>query len=625
MDRRSFTAALAAAGWVPPAAAQAQAPEDAVPAVTGRWVHAWNAYGLPKYGPDYKHFDHVNPDAPKRGTLVLANPDRRTSFDKFNYFTLRGNAPAGVMHWMHETLCQRGADEPMAMYGLLAEAMLVADDRGAVTFRLHPLARFSNGAPVLAEDVKYSFESLSGPLADPGWQARYAGVARCVVLDERTLRFELKTPSQDTLFNLGTMLPVFSRQWAPGKPFDKIVTEYPLCSGPYLISLAESGRRIEFTRRKDYWAADLPVRRGFFNFDRVVYRYYEDEDIATEAFKAGEYDFLRAFGSGIFVRRHTGPKWEDGRIVKARLKTGAGTGLQSYQFNLRRPLFQDLRVRRALNLAYDLDNLNRYKMLDHAYSVFSGTEFAAEGTPSPGELALLSPFRDRLPPEVFGPAWRPPRTDTSLGALRQNLLAARALLEQAGWKLGPDRVLRNAKGEPFEFEFLAPGESTVGELIWQRTLEKLGIKLKIRRVDFALYERRVRELEFDILTIVEGQSFTVPSPLDYQRSYHSRNADTKGSDNYRGVKHPAVDAALDAMDSARTLPALRDACRALDRVVMWNAWQIPDVFPSTINVSYWNKFGQPAKRPRYLTVLYTPDLDPLLAWPLLNWWMKDAA
>jgi microcin C transport system substrate-binding protein len=606
-------------------AASAEAPNP--------WRHAYAAYGEPKHGPDFAHFDHVNPNAPQGGTLYLRQPDRRSSFDKFNYFTLKGQAPAGLMHFMHETLAVRGADEPLTMYGLLAQSFLVAPDKSSITFKLHPQAQFSNGTPVLAADVKYSFDSITSTKADPGWQANFASIAAAVVVDERTVRFDLKERNTDSVFKAGTQLPIFSRLWAlqttgphkgQPKPFDEIVTEYPITSGPYTIGLVESGRRIEFIKNPKYWAKDLPVRRGFFNFDRVVYRYYKDEDVSTEAFKAGEFDILRAYSSRIFMRSHVGPKWRDGRIQRTVFETDTGQGLQSYYFNLRKPKFQDIRVRQAIELTYDFETRNKYKMFKRASSMFNNSEFAAQGLPSAAELKLLEPYRAQLPPEVFGVPYVAPRTDSEPGALRRNLLQARTLLEQAGWKLAADKRLRNSKGEALEIEYLTAGEGAVSEAIWGRLLEKIGVTLKVRSVDYALFNRRLEEFDFDMVTIVEGR-FTLPSPQDLQSGYGSAQADVKGGSNLRGVKSPAADHILAVMNRAQTMDELRDACRALDRVVMWSHWQVPDLYSSSLNVSYWRKFGMPAKRPRFFTLGVTPDLDPQIAWPELNWWIAPNA
>lgn len=590
----------------------------------GHWVHAYAAFGQPKYPAGFPHFDYVNPDAPKGGTINLRNPDRRSSFDKFNPFTVKGNAPAGMSIFMFESLAILGSDELQTMYGLLAEAIEVAPDKSSISFRLHPNARFSNGDPVTAADVQYSFESMSGKYAAPGLRAALAGVARVVVVDERTVRFELRERTNDMLFTVGG-LAVFSRKWAlgpDGKPkrFDEIVSEYPITSGPYTISKADSGRRLEFRRNPDYWARDLGVRRGMFNWDRVVYRYYADLAVAREAFKAGEFDIFKEYSGRAWVRQHKGVKWDDGRIKKDLFETSVGQGLQAYMLNMRRPLFQDIRVREALGYTYDFDTVNRLGLYKRANSQFNNSEFAAQGLPGPGELKLLEPFRAELPAEVFGPAYVAPSTGRDPKRLRQNLLKARELLEQAGWKLAPDGKLRNAKGEAFEFEYLSPGEG--GRAAdWQDNLKKLGITMKERNVDFALYRRRLEEYDFDMIAIAGGD-FTLPDATGLQSAFGSKSADEKGNNNFRGVKSRAADALIQRMAEAQTLEELRDAARALDRVIMWSHWQIPDLYASDEKSSYWNKFGMPAQRPRYFTI---DTGSGFAAWPLETWWIKDLA
>jgi len=307
-------AALAApgAGGVPP---QTQ------PAAAGAWTHAYAAYGqTPKYPRGFKAFEWVNPDAPKGGTLYLGNPDRRTSFDKFNPFTLKGSSPTGVSILMFETLAVRSGDEPGTLYGLIAEEMLVAPDKSSITFRIHPKARFYDGDPVTAADVKHSFDMMTSKGAAPAVRAALEGVKAAAVEDERTIRFDLTDRTDDMLFNVG-VIPVFSRKWGQGadgkpKPFDQVVTEYPITTGPYTIARTDSGRGIEFARNPDYWARDLGVRRGQFNFDRIVYRLYADRSISMEAFKAGEFDLIQEFVPQQWVRQHDGAKWRDGRIVK---------------------------------------------------------------------------------------------------------------------------------------------------------------------------------------------------------------------------------------------------------------------------------------------------------------------
>ena len=562
----------------------------------------------------------MNPAAPKGGTLRLKNPDRRSSFDKFNPWTVRGVAPAGVLIWMVEGLAHLAGNEPLTMYGLLADAIFVAPDFATVSFRINPKARFYNGDPVTPEDVKHSFTMLSGQGASPDVQTQVSGIKAVVVVDAKTVRFDLAEKSREQVFVAGTM-PVFSRKWGQGKTLDALVSEYPMTSGPYVIDKVDMPRRIEFRRNPDYWGRDLPLRRGHFNFERVVYRMYADAAVAREAFKAGEFDILKEYSGRLWVRQHAGPKWDDGRIVKAPLPTRYGQYLQSFHLNLRKPIFQDIRVREALVYTYDFENVNRARVYQRAVSCFGNSEFGAQGLPAAGELALLEPFRADLPPRVFGPAYVAPRTDTGPDALRRNLLKARELLEQAGWKLDSAGVLRNAKGEPFVFEYLMPLVQPIND--WQRNLAKLGIRLNDRLVDFALYSRRMRQYDFDMAGIVEG-SFTLPQASDMLAAFGSKSADEPGNGNYRGVKSRAADALIDAMARANTLQELRDAARAFDRVVMWNFWQIPDLYTAEEKISHWNKFGKPAVSAHYF------QADELRAgfvafapWPLWTWWDKS--
>ena len=628
LARRRLAALLAATPWgaalaAPPVAPSA-APAPADGDFTGRWVHAFAAYGAPKYGPDFTHFEYVNPAAPKGGTLKLKNPDRKTSFDKYNPWTTRGNSPSGIMIWMVEGLCHLSQDEPLAMYGLLAESIKVDPDFGGVSFRIRPEARFNNGDPVLAEDVKHSLAMLSSKGASPAFQTAVAGLEAVDVIDARTLRFRFKEKSREQVFNAGLM-PVFSRKWGQtggvSKTMDAIVTELPILSGPYLIDKIDMPRRIEFKLDPNYWGKALAVRRGHFNFERVVYRMYSDNLIALEAFKAGEFDLIKEYRSRTWVRSHAGIKWSDGRIVKAEIKTGFGYSMQAYNINMRRPLFQDIRVREALGYTYDFETSNKTKVFRRVNSQFNNSEFAAQGTPGPGELTLLEPFRAELPARVFGPAFVSPRTDDGPNGLRRNLLKARELLTQAGWKLDDAGVLRNAKGEPFEFEYLQPLASS--NVDWQRNLKKLGITLKDRVVDFALYRRRIQAYDYDMVTIAEG-TFTLPDLGTLQALYGSKSFSEPGNSNFRGVNSRVADALLDAMGRARTMAELRDAARAFDRVVTWSFWQIPDLYNAVENVSHWNKFGKPKVQAQFFRA------DTLIngfiehgPWPLWTWWDKS--
>lgn len=601
--------AIAAAFAIAPAHAQ-----PAAPVTTGVWVHALAAYAQPKYPPGFDHFDYVDPAAPKGGVLRLRNPDRRSSFDKFNPFTVKGVSPAGVPIFMFETLATASMDEPQTVYGLLAESIYVAPDLASVSYRLRPEARFSNGDAVTAQDVVHSFDLLTSKLASPSYQVAFADIARAVTVDARTVRFDLRAHTIDAVFATAGV-PVVSHRWGAGKPLDRIVLEAPIATGPYLIDGYEIPRRIEFRRNPQYWARDLPVRRGMFNFDRVVYRFYQDSTIAREAFKAGEFDIFTEYSARAWARQHQGPKWRDGRIVKKSFPVATGQGLQSIILNLRRPKFQDIRVREALILAWDFETYNKYHTFTRANSLFNNTDFAAEGEPSAAELALLEPFRAELPPRVFGPAYRAPRTDTDPNALRANLLRARDLLAAAGWKVAADGKLRNAAGEAFEFEYLEPSQLGRNSE-WQHNLDKLGITLTERQVDFALFGRRLERYDFDTITIAGGQ-FTLPSAADLDAMLGSRTADEPGGNNFRGVRSRAVDHLIAVLGQARTMDELRTAARALDRVVMWNLWQVPELYLAALQASYWNRFGLPAVQAKYFEIDTAFSQQP---WPLMTWW-----
>lgn len=618
LTRRDVLRAAALA-TAPGAAGLAQA--AGVPIQTGVWSHAISAFGPPKYGPDFKHFDYVDPAAPKGGTMRLSNSDRRSSFDKFNPFTIKGVAQASFLMLMFERLCEFSMDEPKSMYGLLAEAIYVEPDLSAVSFRLRSTVRFSNGDPLQPEDVVDSFNRLKGKLVRPEYITPLQGISRAMVVDARTVRFDIAPDSRnfDTVFGLGLMY-VFSRKWGNGKPLADVVTEQPLTTGAYLIDVAEMPSRLEYRRNPDYWARELPLRKGFFNFDRIAYRLIKDDEVRREAFKAGEFDLYREYTLSQYLRNHQGPKWRDGRIVKRAWPVDTGAMLQAIDFNLRRPKFQDIRVREALMRAFDFETpMNRFNYFKRANSMFNKTSFAAEGLPSPAELALLEPFRAELPPTVFGPAFVAPRTDTHPLALRDSLRRAAQLLSEAGWNVASDGVLRDAKGQAFVLEMLEP--SRVGRYPeFERNLKRLGIQYSERLVDFALYSRRLIVKDFDLVIIVEGK-FTLPNAANLRQLYHSSEADQEGSQNYRGVKSRAVDALIDRIGQATTMDELRTAARALDRVVMWNHWQIPQLYSPGENTSYWNKFGIPRVKPSHFQIDSMPD-EHSLPWPIWNWWDK---
>ncbi|KVC59985.1 peptide ABC transporter substrate-binding protein [Burkholderia ubonensis] len=580
-------------------------------------AHAIAQYGEPKYPPGFAHFDYVNPDAPKGGTLVLANPTRLTSFDKFNPFTMRGNAAPGI-EMLFESLATGSLDEPASAYGLLADDIAVAPDRLSVTFHLNPRARFSNGDPVTAADVKYSFDTLKSKQAAPQFAAYFADIARAVIVDPATVRFEFRRRNRE-LPLIAAGVPVFSRKWglrADGTriPFDQLAFEQPIGSGQYLIERYDNGRNITYRRNPAYWGADLPVRVGTHNFERIVYKLYGDGVTRLEAFKAGEYDVLVENIARNWVRHDVGKRFDSGELIKREFRQHNGAGMQGFMLNLRRPLFRDARVRQALDLAFDFEWLNRqlfyggYTRLD---SYFADTDLQATGMPGPGELALLEPLRAHLDPAVFGPMVAQPNTDPP-SSLRANLLKARALLAQAGWTYR-DGALRNARGEPFTFEILDDAGSAFEPVVaaYQRNLAKLGIYARFRTADYALLQKRMDAFDYDMTTI-RYLGVQVPGAEQFSR-YSSKFADEPGSDNVIGLKSPAVDALLQALGAAQTREQLVDAARALDRVLMHGYYAIPQWYSTTHRVAYKRTLAYPQTLPLY----YSAE-----GWVVSTWWVK---
>ncbi|MFM0627681.1 extracellular solute-binding protein [Paraburkholderia xenovorans] len=583
-------------------------------------VYAIAQYGEPKYPADFRHFDYVNPDAPKGGTLVLANPSRLTSFDKFNPFTLRGNTAPGV-DLMFESLTTGSSDEVASAYGLLADDINIAPDGLSVTFHINSRARFSNGDPVTAADVKFSLDTLKSPQAAPQFASIFGEITRAVVIDPHTIRFEFHQRNRELPLLAGG-IPVFSRKWGMKPdgsriPFDQLAFEKPIGSGPYLIEQYDNGRTITYRRDPNYWGAALPVRVGMYNFDRVVYKLYSDSTARLEAFKAGEYDALVEYVARNWVRRDVGKKFDSGELIKQVFPQHNGTGMQGFMLNTRRPLFQDVRVRKALDLALDFQWLNRqlfFNQYTRIDSFFANTDLQAKGLPSPGELALLEPWRAKLDPAVFGPPPKQPDTDPP-GSLRANLLEARALLQEAGWTYR-DGALRNAKGEPFRFEILddsgssAQMEPIVATFI--RNLQKLGIQATFRVSDFAVYQKRLDAFDFDTTTI-RMPDVQVPGSEQIER-FGSKAADTQGSDNMIGLKSPVVDAILNALVHAQTREQLVDATHALDRVLMHGYYVVPHWYSATHRVAFKRGLAWPKTLPLY----YSAE-----GWITSMWWFAQ--
>jgi microcin C transport system substrate-binding protein len=584
---------------------------------------AWAApgyavWGTFKYPPGFSHFEYVNPDAPKGGELRLVAGSRISTFDKYNPFTLKGTAPSFLGDLLFEGLLTGSMDEIGVAYGLLAQDVEVAPDLLSATFRLRPEARFHNGDPVLAADVKHSYETLISKYAAPGYATLLANVEGVEVLDERTVRYRFRKPDRQSPLVVGG-LPVFSRKWGAGKPFDQVVTDIPIATGPYKIGPVRFGKDITYVRDPQYWGRNLPVRRGMNNFDRITVKIYRDSTAQLEALKAGEFDLMLFFSAGDWTRRLNGPRIDKGELIKSPFRHRQPDGFYSFVLNNRLEKFQDRRVRMALELAMDYEWMNR-QLFRNSYKrvkgIFGNTDCEANGLPSREEVALLEPFRSQLPADVFGTMAVPPRTDPP-NSLRANLLKARALLKEAGWELR-DGALRNAQGEPLVVELLDTTESrSVTTLAaWKRALEKLGIELRFRTVDFALYQERLDSFQFEMIGIsFPGTHFP---GAEYADLFGSKAADTNGSGNFAGVKNPAVDALIAGITGADNRGEFLAACRALDRVIAHGHFMVPAWTSSEQRVAYsrW-KLERPAVVPPH-----PPEGVAYMDWPMTTWWAR---
>lgn len=565
--------------------------------------HGISTFGDLKYGPDFAHFDYVNPDAPKGGTLKLAGGEG--TFDTVNPFTLKGirfRGDAGsVVSLPYESLMTGGADEPDSLYGLVAESADLAPDRRSITFTLRPEARWHDGTPITVDDVIFTFETLTtDPGAFPSFRIVLRDVTGVEAIGERQVRYSFD-PNAVALRDLPLTvagLPILSKAHFEGRNFGDTTFEAPLGSGPYRVAEVNAGRSITLERVTDYWAADLPVNLGRFNFGRIVLEFYRDRDVQHEAFKAGEFDFHEEFTSRIWATGYDFPAVHDGRVIKEALPNRGPASRQYFVLNLRRDKFKDRRVRQAINHAFDFEWTNKnlfYDVYARSESIYQNTDMAARSLPTGLELELLNPLQHQLPPEVFTTVYEQPRTDGS-GNNRSNLRRATELFAQAGWTI-QNRRLVNAAGEQMTVEFLtfSPSFERVFAPI-VRNLKRLGVDASIRIVDSSQYANRVdRERDFDIATAAFGVSAT---PGVGERGFwNSEFADQPGSNNDAGVKDPAIDALVERLASAQDRQTLEAAARALDRVLLHNQYIIPQWYRSTYTIVYWDMFGRPNDTP----------------------------
>jgi len=575
--------------------------------------HAVPAMGMgytPKYPDNYQHFDYVNPDAPKQGSLTMMGLG---TFDSLNPYLLKGISAGGLGSLVFESLLEKSLDEPFSEYGLIADDFYLADDELSVTFHINPLARFSDGEKITAMDVKYAFDTLMSKEAHPQYRVYYADVKSATVVDDLTVRFDFKNKNRELHMIIGE-IPIFSKKWAGDLPFDKSGDVIPIASGPYTVEKYNRGKTINYVKNPDYWAKNLPVRKGMFNYEKITYTYYKDSTIALEGFKAGEFDYFFENYSKRWARSHIGSRYESGEIVKTQLTHQNNAGMQGFAFNTRRDKFKDVRIRRALSLAYDFEWANDklfYNQYVRADSYFSNSELAAQGIPEGKELTLLEKFRDQLPAQLFTQQWKP-ATTIAPDSLRANLVQARDLLAEAGWTI-QDGVLKNKKGEVFKLDILLVQQGFDRIIApYAHNLKKLGIDTSYRKVDSSLYKRRMDTFEFDM--VVNSFPSSVSPGNELMNMFHSRSAEITGSRNLPAITSPVVDALVLEIIQAKDREQVVITSRALDRVLLYGEYLVPNWYINVHRVAYWNKFGKPATQPLY----YDP-----ITWLLKAWWIED--
>ena len=568
--------------------------------------HGIAIHGEPGLPPGFKHFRYADPNAPKGG---FVRQSAFGTFDNLNPFILKGVAAAGLSETF-DTLMAPSLDEANTEYGLIAESVETPPDRSWVIFNIRPEARFHDGKPITADDVVFSLEILKTK-GHPQYRAYYASVAKAEKLGERRVKFTFKGGENRELPVIVGQLPILPKHYWEGRDFSKTTLEPPLGSGAYKVETVDPGRSITYRRVSDYWAAKLPVAAGQNNFDAIRYEYYRDRTVQREAFKAGEFDIFQENTAKDWATSYDTPAVRSGLIKKEEIRHELPTGMQALAFNTRREMFKDWRVRKALGLVFDFEWMNRvlfFGQYTRTRSFFSNSELAAIGEPGEGERKILERYRGRVPEEVFGPAYVPPVIETPQD-FRTQLREAFRLMKEAGWVVRDGKLVEAKSGRPFVFEILlnSPAFERIA-LAYARSLARLGVEARIRTVDTSQYQNREDNFDFDATVAVFGQSL---SPGNEQRDFWGSDAaETPGSRNIIGIKDPVVDELINLIIAAPDRKSLIDRTRALDRVLTYSYYVVPQWHSRTFRILYWDKFRRPAESPRYGLGLDTWWIDP---------------
>ncbi len=559
--------------------------------VSGMAIH-----GEPKYDSDFSNFEYVNPHAPKGGSLSLS---AMGTFDSLNPYILKGNSAIG-MSMVYETLLVSSNDEAFSEYASIAEKFEMPEDRSWVRFYINPKARWHDGKALTAADVEWSFNILIKE-GNPFYKAYYANVEKVTIENTHQIKFQFNIKGNRELPLIMGQFPIFPKHYWAGKEFNKTSLEKPLGSGPYRVKSLEAGRSIVYERVNDWWGQELPINKGRYNFDEITFTYYRDESVAKQDFFAGGYDFVQENIAKTWATAYNVPAVLDNRIIKREQAHERPAGMQGFAFNTRKDIFADKEVRKALAYAFDFEWSNKqfaYGTYKRTRSFFSNSELASTGLPTKEELAILEQFRGQIPNEVFTSEYQPPKTNGSGKDLRKNLRIAMKTLDKAGWLLNKDTGLREKNDVALSFEILlvSPAfERWVMPFIGN--LKKIGVNAKLRIVDVSQYQKRIEDFDFDMVVQTFGQSL---SPGNEQRDFwHSEKAEINGGRNIIGIKNPVVDKLIDMIIQAPSRKELIVRTRALDRVLLWNYYVIPQWHNDHFRIAYWNKFGQPDIKPKY--------------------------
>jgi len=562
-------------------------------------------YDACKYPATFQHFDYVNPDAPKGGEIKLAETG---TFDNLNPFILNGVKAPGIEDTF-ESLMVPSMDEPQTLYGLIAETVSVAEDGSHVDFTLRKEARWHDGTPITPDDVVFTFTALKTK-GNPTYKLIFAPITSCEKTGDRNVRFTFSDNKNRELPLIAAQMPILSKAYYATHDFEKTTLEAPMGSGPYEVQSVDQGRSIVFKHVDHYWGETLPVNRGADNFSTIRHDMYRDENVTLEAFKAGEHDFRREYIARNWATAYDTPAVADGRITKREIADYTPQGMQAFLFNTRKAKFSDARVREAIDLALDYEWVNKtifYGAYVRNASYFENTDFQAKDLPTGKELALLKTYEKELPPALFTQSFKNPTTDGS-GNARDNLLKAQKLLTDAGFTVKEGKLV-DGKGEPLSIEFLLRQptmERVIGPM--RKNLDRLGITSSIRMVDDSQYQKREDEHDFDVVSVWINRGVFYPGN-DQVALWSSSQADVKGSSNLSGVKSKVIDALLDALTQAKDKESLVAAGRALDRVLLWEHYVIPNWHSSVFRVAYWNKISMPETPPKYGLGMQT-------------WWIK---